>query len=86
MDPLRQLVLGAAEVVEQLLVGRRLFERVQLRPVEVLQERVAQQVLLGRADDRRDGVEAGLLRGAEATLAHDELVLPVAHGSDHDRL
>ena len=38
-----QLLVRAAEVVEQLLVGRRLLERVELAAVEVLQEGVAQQ-------------------------------------------
>jgi hypothetical protein len=76
----------ASEVVEELLVGGRLLERVQLRPVEVLQQRVAQQVAVVRlADDRRDRRQARRLRRAPATLAHDELV-PVTDGADDDRL
>ena len=62
-DPLSELVVRAAEVVEQLLVGGGLFERIELGPVQVLQQRVAQQgVVGGLADDGRDGVEAGASR------------------------
>ena len=56
--------------------------------VQVLEQRVAQQVLVGGvADDRRDRVEAGLPGGARAALAHDELVRAlVAGGADDDGL
>ena len=58
-DPAGQLLVGAAEVVEQLLVGGRLLQRVELRAVQVLQQRVAQQVVVGRvADDRGDRARA----------------------------
>ena len=54
-DPGGQLLVRAAEVVEQLLVGGRLLERVQLGAVQVLQQRVAEQVVVaGLPDDRRD--------------------------------
>ena len=59
-DPAGQLLLGAAEVVEQLLVGGRLLEGVELAAVEVLQQGVTQEVVvLGGLDDRRDRVVAG---------------------------
>ena len=52
-----QLLVRAPEVVEQLLVGGSLLERVQLAAVQVLQERVPQQVVVvGLLDDRRDRV------------------------------
>ena len=55
--------LGAAEVVEE-LIGRRLLQWIQLRPVEVLQQSVAQEgVVVGFADDRRDAAEPGGLSG-----------------------
>ena len=74
-----ELLLRDAEVREELLVGGRLFERVQLGAVQVLQQRVAQQVLVGRvADDGRNRVEAGLACRAGAALAHDQLVRAVA--------
>jgi hypothetical protein len=63
-----------AELGEQLLVGRRLLERVELDAVDVLQQRVAEHdVVGGGADDRRDAAGARALRGAPAALAHDEL-------------
>ena len=74
-DPAGQLLLRGAEVGEQLLVGGRLLERVELRAVQVLQQRVAQHPVVGGvAHDRRDGREADPLRRAPAALAHDQLV------------
>jgi len=53
-DPLRELFVCRAEVVEQLLIGGGLFEGVELLPVQVLEQRVAQHVCVRRlADDRR---------------------------------
>ena len=73
-DAAGELVVRAAEVLEQLLVGRRLLEGVELAAVEVLQQRVAQQVVVvGLLDDGGDRLETGLLGGAPAPLAHDEL-------------
>ena len=70
-----QLLVRAAEVVEQLLVGGRLLERVQLAAVQVLQQGVAQQVVVvGVPDDRRDRRQAGLRVARQPPLAHDELV------------
>ena len=58
-DAAGELLLRDAEVLEQLLVGGRLFERVQLRAMQVLQQRVAEQMLVGGvADDGGDRVEA----------------------------
>ena len=74
-DAVGELLVGDAELVEQLLVGRRLLERVELDAVDVLQQRVAQhRVVGGLADDRRDRVQAGPLARPPAALAHDELV------------
>ena len=51
-DPSSQLLLGDAEVLEQLLVGRGLFEWVQLGAVQVLEQCVAQEIFVGGlADD-----------------------------------
>ncbi len=86
-DAARELLLGDAEVREQLLVRRRLLERVQLGAVQVLEQGVAQQVLVGRvADDRGDRGEPGLARGTGATLAHDELVRAVTDVAHDDGL
>ena len=54
-DPGGEDLLGAAEVVEHLLVGGRLFERVQLAAVQVLQQRVPEHhVVRGVAHDGGD--------------------------------
>ena len=74
-DPAGELVVGAAEVLQQLVVGRRLLERVELAAVQVLQQRVAQHgVVAGVPDDRRDRGEAGLPGGPPPPLPHDQLV------------
>ena len=86
-DLLRELLVGRAEVVKQLLISGGLFERVELLPVQVLEQRVAQHVGVGRlAHDRRDVLESGLLGRAPAALAHDELVVPSPSLLHHDRL
>ena len=68
--------LRHVELLEELLVRRGLFERVELHPVDVLQEGVAKHGRVGGlSDDRGNGVESGKLAGPPATLAHDDLEL-----------
>ena len=82
-----QLLLGDVELLEQLLVGGRLFQRVQVGPMDVLQQRVPEQVgVLGAPDDRRDGADAGPLRGPPTALTHHQLVAAARHIADDDRL
>ena len=72
----------------ELVVRVRLFDRVEVLALDVLDERDLQGVAVvvislmtaGRA------VEAGLLRGAEAALAGDQPVAVVADAGDHKRL
>ena len=62
-DPVGDLLVGEAEVLDQLLVGRRLLERVEVLAVEVLDQRLLERVgVVDRPDDRRDGLEPGPLR------------------------
>ena len=62
--------MGAPEVVEQLLVCRRLLERVELAAVQVLEQCVAQEVVVvGVLDDRGDDSEVRDLGGAPPALA-----------------
>ncbi len=78
-DARRQFVVGDLELVEQLLIGRRLFKRVQLCAVDVLQQCVAQHAVVGGLPhDRRDGGQARLLGRAPATLPHHQLVPALA--------
>ena len=80
-EPTGQLLVGGPEVIEKLLVSRGLLERVELLPVQVLQQRVAEHVVVLRAaDDRRDVREPGLLARPPAPFAHDDLEVP-----RHDR-
>ena len=82
-----QFVVGGGEVVEQLLIGGGLFQRVELFPVQVLHEGLTEQLVVGRAaHDGRDMLQAGLLAGTPPALSHDQLE-PARHDlSDHDRL
>ena len=58
---------------EQLLIGVGLFQRVQLSAVQVLQQRVPEQVIVaGLADDRGDREQAGTARCPPPALAHDQ--------------
>ena len=82
-----ELLVGAAEVVEQLGVGGRLLQRVQLLAMQVLQQRVAQHRLVGGlANDGRDLGELGELGRPPAALTHDELVVLAAERAHDDRL
>ena len=74
-DPGGEFIVGDVELVQQLLIGRRLFQRIQLRSVDVLQQGVAQQIVFGGLPhDRGDGGQAGVLGGAPPPLPHDQLV------------
>jgi shikimate kinase len=84
---LGQLFMRSAEIVEQLLVRRRLFEGIQLLAMQVLQQRVPQHVVVVRLpDDGRDVLQARPLRSAPAALTHDEFVASAAEATHHDRL
>ena len=86
-DLLRELLMGGAEVVEQLLVGRGLLERVELLPVQVLDQGVPEQiVVLSLLHDGGDLGQPGPLGGTPAALAHDELIPAGPGRADHHRL
>src|SRR5687767_5371208 len=72
----------------ELVIGVRLFDRVQVFALDVLDERNLQGVAVGERlfDDDRDHSKAGLLRGAEAALAGDEAVFVVAGTGDDEGL
>src|SRR4051812_4804701 len=86
-DAVGQLLVGGAELLEELLVGRRLLERVELLAMQVLQEGLAQHgVVAGLPDDRRDGGLTGFPAGSPPALTHDELVAPGVDLADDDGL
>src|SRR5215472_13296166 len=79
--------MGSAEVVEELLIGRRFFQRVELLTVQVLHQCVSQHVSVASfADDRRDVIESRSLGSTPAALAHHELVATAAEAAHHHRL
>ena len=85
-DPAGDVVLAEAELVDELPIGLGRLERVEVLALEVLDERELELVTIGElADDRRDPLEAGGLRGTKAALAGDELVAVDGLG-DQDRL
>ena len=85
---MRDLFLREAELLVELVVGVRLFDRVQVFALDVLDERDLQDVAVGHRllDDDGDGRQAGLLRGAEAALAGDQAIFIVASARDDERL
>ncbi len=86
-DPRRDLVVGEVEVLDQLLVGGRLLERVEVLAMDVLDQGVLERGgVVDVADDGGHRREAGPLGRPPAALAGDELVAVVAEGSDEDRL
>ena len=65
----------------------RLLDRVEVLADHVLDQRRLQALGLGLvADDRRHLLQAGLLGGAPAALAGDQLVAAVGEGADEQRL
>src|SRR5450759_4062038 len=66
--------MGATEVIQELLVGRSFLQRVELTAVQVLQQRVTEQVIVARVlDDGWNDSQSRGLRGSPATFTHDQL-------------
>ena len=86
-DPARQLLFGQAELLDQGGAGARLLDRVEVLADHVLDQRRLQALGFGLvADDRRHLLQPGLLGGAPAALAGDQLVAAVGEGADEQRL
>ena len=63
------------EGLEKLLVRRRLFQGIQLAAVQVLQEGIAQQVVIGGVtDDGRNGLQPCRLDRPPTALTHDQFI------------
>ena len=68
-------LLGQPELLDQLAVGVRLVDRVEVGALHVLDERELELLAIRElADERRDPLEADDPRRADAPLAGDELV------------
>ena len=86
-DPVCQLLVCGAELLQQLLVGRCLFQWVELLAVQVLQQGVAQQrVVGGFAHNSRYDRKVRLSARSPASLPHDELVAAWLGLAHHDGL
>ena len=73
--PGRHLLVGQAELVDELLVGGGLLQGVEVDAVEVLDQRLLQAGhIVGHLDEDGDGLEPGPAGGPPAPLPRDELV------------
>ena len=83
-DTIGDCFVRQAEQIAKLAVGAGCLHRVQIRPLEVLDEGELELVLLaGLADHRRDPFEPGELGGAETPLARHEPVAVERLGHQH---
>ena len=88
-DDLGDVVLAAFEFVGERVIALRLFHRVEVFALHVLDDRDLERVAVADIDrDDRHFVQAGELRGAPAAFAGDDLeaVLRALHRPHHDRL
>ena len=88
-DHFGDVVLAVAEIFHQRPIAFRLFERIEVGALHVLDDRELQRFLVSRLDDDdRHFVQAGTLRRAPAPLAGDDLegVRRAANRPRHDRL
>ena len=83
---MRDVFLPQAEFAREPRKGFRLFDRIEILALEVLDERELEDVLVGRLadDDRRIG-DLAALRGAPAAFAGDDLEF-VGPPPDDERL
>ena len=85
-DRLGHLHVGQLELVDQALQGHRLFQRVEVLALDVLDQRDRRRGLaVDVLDHRRDRIQPGDLRRAPAPLAGDQFEV-TALAAHHDRL
>ena len=74
-DGAGQILLRVLELLHQAAIALRLFQRSQILALDVLDQRDFQRLAVAEiADDDRNLVQAGDLRGSPAALAGDQLV------------
>ena len=79
--------MGDAEVLDELLVGGRLFHRVEILAVQVLDQGLLDTGDVGRRPHQsRNGLVAGPAGRPPPALTGDELVLLIAELTDQDGL
>jgi hypothetical protein len=86
VDEPAEFLLGVAIIVDQPLIALRFLDRVEVAPLDILDQGYFERLgIVKLADDRRDLVETGLLRRPPAPLAGDDLE-PSLVGPNDDRL
>ena len=86
VNGLGQRFLRMTELVEQPLIGLRFLDRVEILPLDILQQRDLQRLAVAIvADDDGDFVQPRALRRAPAAFASHDLII-VAVRADDDRL
>ena len=86
-DAGRHVVVGQAEVLDELLVGGGFLERVEVVAVDVLDQRLLERGgVVGLAHQRRNGLQPDPPGRPPPPLPRDELVLPVARRAHEHRL
>ena len=88
-DDLRDLVLAVVEFIHQRQIARRLFDRIEIGALHVLDDGEFERLRVSRFHHRdRHFVQAGALRRAPAPLTGDDLepVGLAANGAHYDRL
>src|SRR4029450_9612567 len=85
-DSLRQLLLSPVELRQELLVGLRCFDRIQVLTQKILDQRELDALRVGpSANDGGDPIQARLASRPPAALAGDELI-GSTDSPDNDRL
>jgi len=75
------------ELPDQALIGLRLFDRIEILALDILDQRNFQRLrLVEITDDRGDAVELRPLRRSPAPLARDDLIAINAGRANNDRL
>src|SRR3977135_3629791 len=86
VDEPPKLFLGMGIIVDEALIGMRLFDRIEVLALDILKEGDFERFLVAEfANDGRDFVQARPLRRAPAPLAGDDLEA-MAVRADDDRL
>ena len=86
MDQFGNIVLRMAVTLDELAIALRLFDRVQVLALYVLDQRnLGRSRIVNLTNDRRNGVQAGALRCAPPAFARDDLE-PITMGTKEDRL
>ena len=82
-----QLLLGVAELLEQQAIGARLFQRIEVGALDVLDQGDFQRLAIRQfADENRNVMNAGALRGAPAPLARDDFIFSIGERAHDDGL